>query len=241
MVAARASLGVNWRPMALLLSARRVLFAALALGAPLLVVTPLVAAAGTSAARTTGQDGGQPAMSSPAKAANYDPEDVTAISKFMETCVVGNTKYVAKDFAGARDNYQKASALAPKNPFAVYLLAEAELALGDLPAADAALKSAEANADDRNPALRAKILFLTADLLERQKKWDDAKLAWKTYGEYVGKHADAGAPQSAPTRVQSIDDMMKQDRAYEVVRQRILAEKDAGAGAAPDAALPRKP
>lgn len=227
--------------MALLLSARRLLFAALALGAPLLVVTPLIAAAGNTAARTPGEDGGQPATGSPGQVAKYDPENVTAISKFMETCVVGNTKYVAKDFAGARESYRKASALAPKNPLALYLLAEAELAFGNVPDADAALKSAATNADDKNPSLRAKILFLTADLLERQKKWDDAKLAWNAYGEYVGKHADAGAPPSAPSRVQAIDDMMKQDKAYEIVRQRILAEKDAGAAAATDAALPKKP
>jgi hypothetical protein len=36
-------------------------------------------------------------------------------------------------------------------------------------------------------------------------------------------------PSTPPARIQAIDDMIKQDRAYEVVRQRILDElRDAG-------------
>ena len=67
--------------------------------------------------------------------------------------------------------------------------------------------------------MRGKILFVLADLKEREKKWDDAKTAWKAYGDYAAKHVDAGmAPATPPARIQAIDDMLKQDKAYDVVR-----------------------
>src|SRR5262245_32414404 len=62
----------------------------------------------------------------------YDPNNVTAISQYMEICVGGNAKYVAKDLAGAIEAYKKAIALAPKAPLAHYLLGEAQLGSGSM-------------------------------------------------------------------------------------------------------------
>ncbi len=154
-----------------------------------------------------------------------DPDNITAISKYMEIIVKGNGKFVARDFSGALDLYRSAIPLAPKNALGHYVVAEAQIAAGNLPEAEASLKQAEANTDDRNPGLRAKVLFLTADLRERLKRWDDAKAAWQAYLEYAQKHAGAGFAQSATSRIQAIDDMLKQEKAYEAVRQRIAAEK----------------
>ena len=207
-------------------SLQKLLTVALALGVPVLAFTPVVGAAGKGSGGAHA-DGGT----------RYDPDNVTGISKFMEICVAGNNLYVSKDYPGAIELYKKAIVLAPKNPFGHYLLAEGLLAINNVPEADASLKTAEGFADDRKPDVRAKVLFLTADILDRQKKYAEAKVAWQTYGEYVGKHAGSGVPQAATSRIQSIDDMMKQDKAYEVVRQRIAAEKDAGP-AAPAASAP---
>ncbi len=202
------------------------------------VGTGVAGAAGKGPRSTVGAEGGLPVASLPAQVEKYDPDNVTALSKFMENCIVGNNKYVGKDFAGAADSYRKAIKLAPKNALGPYLLAEALLAQGNVAEADASLKEAQENADDRSPAVRAKILFLVAELLERQKKWEQAHAAWDAYGEYVGKYHDAGAPLSAPARILALDEVTKQDKAYEVVRQRIAGEKDAGPSL--DAALPKK-
>ena len=44
------------------------------------------------------------------------------------------------------------------------------------------------------------------------------------------KHVDAGTfPSSGAARIEAIDAMLKQDKAYDVVRERIAAEKDGGA------------
>jgi tetratricopeptide (TPR) repeat protein len=157
-----------------------------------------------------------------------DPDNKTGISKFMETCVQGNGKYLARDFPAAIDLYRQAIQLQPKNPLGPYLLGEAQLAAGNVGEAEASFTQASNVADDRNRGLRAKILFCLADVKERQKKWDEAKTNWKSYVDYAQK-VDGGAfPASGTARIQAIDDMLKQDKAYEIVRQRIAAEKDSG-------------
>jgi len=176
-------------------------------------------------------------------APRHDPDNKTALAEWMEKCIQGNAKFISHDVPGAIDLYRQAIQLAPKRPLPHYLLGEAQLGAGNLDAAEAAIKDAEQASDDRDPDVRAKILFVLADLRERQKKWDDAKAAWKVYADYAEKHADAGmAPPTPVARIQAIDDMLKQDKAYEVVRQRIadaiknpqlLATPDAGPSKAP--------
>ena len=203
----------------------------LALVGPLaLVLVPLAAA--------WGDETPAPKPMSDAGVTRHDPDNKTALAEWMERCIAGNAKYLAHDVPGAIDLYRQAIQLAPKRPLPHYLLGEAQLGAGNLPEAEAAFNDAEQTSDDRDPNVRGKILFVQADIREREKKWEDAKTAWKTYGEYAAKHADAGmAPASPPARIQAIDDMLKQDKAYEVVRQRIADEgKDAGP---PDAAKKR--
>ncbi len=158
----------------------------------------------------------------------YDPENRTHISKFMETCVKGNAKFMARDFPGAIEIYRQAIALQPNNPLGHYLLGEAQSAAGNLQEAEASWTNAD-NLGDKVPPVKTKLLFVLADLKERQKKWDDAKTAWQRYQSYVAAHPEAGGnAATAPARIQAIDDMLKQDKAYDVVRQRIAAEKADG-------------
>ncbi len=160
----------------------------------------------------------------------YDPLNQTALSQFMETCLRGNARYTSRDLPGAIELYRRAIALAPRNALAHYLLGEALLASGSPAEAGVAWKTAEENTDDRNPGMRGRVLFVLADLAERQKKWDDAKAAWQVYADFAARHADAGtSPQTAISRTQAIDDMLRQDKLYEIVRQRIAAERDGGA------------
>ncbi len=149
--------------------------------------------------------------------------------EYREACSDGNKKYAARDFAGAIADYQKAIEHDPKNPQAFYLLGEAQLAAGNMTEAEAAWNRASLEATDKQPALRAKILFVLADLKERQKKWQDARAAWQVYLDWAGKYTNAGAfPGSAQSRQQVIDADQKLDKAYAVVRQRIAETKAGG-------------
>jgi TolA-binding protein len=153
----------------------------------------------------------------------------SASPKYKDACAQGSAKYVARDMAGAIEAFRAAIEVDPKNPLAHYLLGEAQLAAGSLTDADAAWNRAALESSDKDPALRAKILFVLADLRERQKKWDDARAAWQVYLDWIAKYPGAGAfPASAQSRQQVIDAMLKQDKSYEVVRQRIIDTKNGG-------------
>jgi tetratricopeptide (TPR) repeat protein len=150
-------------------------------------------------------------------------------AKYREACKEGNTKYAARDFAGAIAAYQRAIELDPNNALGHYFLGEAQLAGGNLIEAEAAWNRASLAASDKEPALRARILFVLADLKERQKKWDEAKAAWQVYLDWAAKFPTSGAfPGSGQSRQQVIDAMQKQDKAYVVVRQRIADTKAGG-------------
>jgi len=149
--------------------------------------------------------------------------------KYREACKDGNTKYAARDFVAAIAAYQKAIELDPNNALGHYFLGEAQLASGNLIEAEAAWNRASLAASDKEPALRARILFVLADLKERQKKWDEARAAWQVYLDWATKFPNAGAfPGSAQSRQQAIDGMKKQDAAYAVVRQRIADTRAGG-------------
>src|SRR4051812_16822866 len=82
----------------------------------------------------------KPATNAPAKKGapaadagdRYDPENVTAISQFMEMVVKGSEKYNAKDYTGAIDTFKKAVQLNPRNALGPYVLGEAYLATNNL-------------------------------------------------------------------------------------------------------------
>lgn len=180
-----------------------------------------------------GKASAAPASSEPRR----DPDNITGLSMFMEGTLKGNAQYLAKDYQGAIDTYRQAMTLAPKNPLGPYLLGEAQLATNNLSEAEASFAQAESLSDNRNPQLRSHILFCVASTKELRKKLDEAKIAWQAYNEHASKFADAGGfPQSATARIQVIDDIVKLNKSYEIVRQRIAAEKvDGGTAPAPAA------
>ena len=170
----------------------------------------------------------------------YDPENITSLSQFMETVGKGNALYAAKDYPGAIDTFKKAVQLNPRHPLGPYLLGEAYLATANLGEAEAAFKAAEELNDPKQPLVRSHVLFALADCYEREHKWEAARTAWQAYSEHAAKLGpDGGAhPQSGAARIKAIDEALKQDKAYEIVRQRIAAEKP-GSGAA-DAGKPAR-
>src|SRR4051812_44573245 len=81
----------------------------------------------------------------------YDPDNVTAISQFMETVGKGTEKYDAKDYPGAIDTFKKAIQLNPRQALGPYLLGESYLAMNNLGEAEAAFKTAEELNDPKQP------------------------------------------------------------------------------------------
>lgn len=153
-----------------------------------------------------------------------DPKGIQGVSPYMELLVKGNRAYVARDFAAAISAYQEAVQLEPQRPQAHYLLGEAYLADGKLEDAglrwDTALRYA-----DKEPVMRAKVLFVLADLRERQQRWNDAAEAWKQYESFVTATAEAkGYAATATERNRAIavhkDLADKYAKVQERIRQR---------------------
>jgi tetratricopeptide (TPR) repeat protein len=182
-------------------------------------------------------DKDKPKPAKPAASANpsdhYDPDNVTAISQYMETLNKGTERYLAKNVNDAIDLYKKAIVLNPKNPLGPYLLGQAYLAQDNMGEAEAAFKTAVESSDSKNFALRARVLFALADCYEREKKWELARATWQTYAETLPKVGDGGGahPESVAARLKAIDEAMKLDKSYQVVRERIAAEKSAAGDA----------
>jgi tetratricopeptide (TPR) repeat protein len=207
--------------------------APLVVGAPFI---PSVLAAGPAASSSS-----PPASSSRPN----DPRNQTNISEYMVTCLQGNAKYLSRDFSGAVDTYRRAIQADTKQALGYYLLGEAQLATGNLNEADASWKQASLVVNE--PGLQGRILFVIADLRERQKKFQDARLAWQAYSDWSSQYAPAASgdggvaadsgraapsfgafPSTGAGRIQAIDAAMKQDQAYDKVRRNIAASSDGG-------------
>jgi len=153
----------------------------------------------------------------------------TSDHAYQDACTEGNGKYASRDFDGAIVSYRKAIEMFPHKALGYYLLGEAQLAANNLTEAEASWGRAALESNEQDPTLRARVLFVTADLKERQKKWDEAKAAWQVYSDWANRFADAGAfAASGDSRIQAIDTMQKQDKTYEIVRQRIESTRDGG-------------
>src|SRR5580658_4385657 len=124
-----------------------------------------------------------------------------ASAKYRDACLEGNSKYAARDWPAAIESYRKAIELDPKNPLGHYFLGEAQLASGNMTEAEAAWTRASLVGTDKDATVMARVLFVLADLKERNKKWSEARAAWQAYLDYAAKFPDAGAfPTSGQSR-----------------------------------------
>ncbi|HEY6560917.1 MAG TPA: tetratricopeptide repeat protein [Polyangiaceae bacterium] len=129
-----------------------------------------------------------------------DPKGITGISPFWELVKKGDGLFVARDVEGALGVYREALAQEPQNAAGHYRVGQAQLAKGDLKEAglayDAALRYAGVN-----HALKAKVLFVLADLAERRKAHDEALSAWTKYEAFIKDQPRAqGHPQTVTER-----------------------------------------
>lgn len=87
---------------------RTPLLAVALLAVPAAVLVPIAVARGdgATAAPTAGDAG----------TTKRDPDNRTGLSEWMDRCVQGDAKFMAKDVPGAIDLYRQAIQLAPKRP-----------------------------------------------------------------------------------------------------------------------------
>jgi tetratricopeptide (TPR) repeat protein len=175
-------------------------------------------------AKKDSESGEEPKREAEAKSGGKqrrDPKGVTGISPYTEIVNKGNAAFVARDFAKAAEIYQDAISKEPKRALAFYHLGEVHRATGKPAEAEqvwqTALKTVGGDA-----VLHAKILFVLADLRERQGKLEEATSAWKEYGSFVGAHQNAkGYPGSATDRQKVIEVHNDLAAKYAKVRERI--------------------
>lgn len=186
-------------------------------------VFPVVVAALLAPGLATAQANAQAAPAKPAAQGEVrkDPKGVKGISPFWEALKKGDDLYVARDFEGAIAAYRDAIAKEPQNPMGHYRMGEAQLAKGDMQEAEASWVSA-LRFVGKNASLKAKILFVIADLRERQKQYEDAKERWTAYEQHAQQNPAAKAyPASATERKSRVDTWQKLLEDYAAVKTRI--------------------
>lgn len=165
-----------------------------------------------------------------------DPQGVKGISPFWEQIKKGDDLYVARDFDGAIAAYKEAITKEPQNALGHYRIGEAHLAKNDTQEAETSWVAALRFVGADHP-LKAKILFVLADLRERQKSFDDATDRWNAYAQFAQQQPAAKAfPKTADDRKGKIASWTKLVSEYAAVKKRIEARlKEADAKAKKDA------
>ena len=172
--------------------------------------TPAAPAPEVKATATSGQS-----------AVRRDPAGKTGISPAWEAIKRGDDAYAAHNLDGAIREYQAAIGAKPQNPVAHYRLACALITKGDFKQAheslDSALKVVQHDAETA-----AKVLFVKADLKEREHDYPAALEAWKAYAQFVKSNAGVKAfPASGESREAKLSQVIKLNEESAKVKQRI--------------------
>jgi tetratricopeptide (TPR) repeat protein len=147
----------------------------------------------------------QPAQADSAKGGvRRDPKGQKGIGPFWEALHRGDDHALARDYPKAKEAYQAALALTPKQAIAHYRIGQIEVLSGNLPEAETAYTDALRFVDNA-PELHAHLLFVLADLKERMGQRDAAIKAWQAYLDYLKSEAKAkGYRATADDRLKRI-------------------------------------
>jgi tetratricopeptide (TPR) repeat protein len=150
---------------------------------------------------------------------------------YTEEIKKGQSAFVSRDLAGAVAAFQSAIKIDGEALLGFLRLGEAQLESGKLDEAEQAWTTAlnkKGSQDDRG-----KVLFVMADLRERQKKWQAAKDAWNGYLAFLQANPKVhGYPASATERIKQVERRMKDEVDYGAVKDRIakrIKDKEAEA------------
>lgn len=175
-----------------------------------LAAAPLVLHAATALAQAT---------AAPKDNVRRDPEGKTGISPYMEMIAKGEAAFVARDFGSAVTSFQEAIKLDGQKMLGFYRLGEAQLAAGKPDEADATWQAGIGKKGTEE--LNAKLLFVIADLRERQAKIQQAKDQWASYGAFVTGKSGVFYPATPVERQKQADRRMKDEKDYGAVKERI--------------------
>lgn len=150
-----------------------------------------------------------------------DAAGKTGISPTWEALKRGDDAYVAHNLDGAIKEYQAAIEAKPQNAVAHYRLACALIAKGEFKQAQESLDSALRFAQSE-PQTAAKVLFVVADLKEREHDYPAALTAWKAYSAFVKANPTIKAfPASGESREAKVTQIIKLNEQSAKVKQRI--------------------
>jgi tetratricopeptide (TPR) repeat protein len=140
---------------------------------------------------------------------------------FWDAVSKGDASYIARDFEAAIKAYREALEKEPNNAMGHYRLGETMLAKGDFNEAEQSWQTG-LRFCGKDEKLRAKLLFVLADLRERQRNWDEADVRWKQYAQHVQTVPEAkGYPATAVERQKRIAEWKQINADSAVVRERI--------------------
>jgi tetratricopeptide (TPR) repeat protein len=155
-----------------------------------------------------------------------DPKGIKGISPFWESIKKGDDALAARDIEGAKAAYQEAIRSDPQNAMGHYRMGEAELTKGNLKEAEGFWQSALRFVGE-NASLKAKVLFVLADLKERQRSWEEEKNGWNAYEAHAKAAPTAKTYPATPVdRLKRIDEWKKLEVDYAAVKERIKARLD---------------
>jgi tetratricopeptide (TPR) repeat protein len=133
-----------------------------------------------------------------------DPKGKQGLSPFWEAVRRGDAAALARDYVKAKQAYQEAITFEPKRAIAHYRIGQVEVLAGKLSDAETAYNDALRFVDSE-PTLHAHLLFVLADLKERQEQRDAALKAWQAYADYLKSESRAkGYPATAEERQKRI-------------------------------------
>src|SRR5262249_14414392 len=141
---------------------------------------------GTAGGAATGGSAA-PASTAPASAApatpgeiRRDPRGIKGISPLWEAIKRGDDAVAARDLAGAKAAYEEAIRADPHSGLGQYRMGELLLMQNQPKEAEASWQEA-LRFSGEDPSLRAKVLFVLADLKERQRAFEEATNGWNAY------------------------------------------------------------
>jgi len=150
----------------------------------------------------------------------------TGADAYTTQVQAGIALLVAGDSQGAMAAFRQAMSSEPARPQAIFYLATANRMAGSFQEAITGFERAADNAEDL-PRWRARALQAVAETLERMEgQLEPARQAWQAYVRFADAHQAVAFPQIGRARIQAIDVVIEQERAYVEVRRRI-AEREA--------------
>ncbi len=140
--------------------------------------------------------------------------------------------FAIRDLPKAIASYETAATKAPTLPLPQYLLGETYLAAGRPEDAEKAWRTA-LRLTEKQDSMRAKVLFVLADLRERQGRLDEALDGWNEYATFVEGHPNVqgrGPTAKERRRVLEIrkDMVAKYSKVKDRIRQRLEDAQAAG-------------